>query len=132
MACSIIADGRLCILAQRYLPAIKEGDKRILLVDGEPVGALLRVPGERDHRGNLHVGASAVATALSPRDRAICAQIGPSLRAHGLLFVGIDVIGEHCTEINVTSPTGIQEINRLDGVRIEAMVADAMERYAAP
>ena len=124
----LTGDGRHAILAQRYLPEIKQGDKRVLLVDGEVAGAMLRVPGERDHRGNLHVGASASASALTDRDREICAQIGPSLRENGHLFVGIDLIGAHCTEINVTSPTGIQEINRLDGVRIEAQVLDAMER----
>lgn len=122
-------NGRDAILAQRHLPEISEGDKRILLVDGEPVGALARVPGAGDHRGNLHVGATARRSSLGDRDRAICAQIGPDLRDKGLLFVGIDVIGDHCTEINVTSPTGIQEINRLDGVHIEAMVLDAMERH---
>jgi len=126
----LTGEGRHAILAQRYLPEIKQGDKRILLVDGEPVGALLRVPGEADHRGNLHVGAQARPGELTAGDLAICARIGPSLREKGLLFVGIDVIGGHCTEINVTSPTGIQEINRLGGTRIEALVLDAMERAA--
>ncbi len=128
----LTGDGRHAIIAQRYLPEIKQGDKRILLVDGEIAGAMLRVPGDADHRGNLHVGASAAAGVLTDRDREICAQIGPSLRENGHLFVGIDVIGPHCTEINVTSPTGIQEINRLDGVRIEAQVLDAMERRQGP
>lgn len=127
----LTGEGRHAILAQRHLPEIREGDKRILLVDGEIAGAMLRVPGQGDHRGNLHVGASASSSVITPRDREICAQIAPSLREKGLLFVGIDVIGRHCTEINVTSPTGIQEINQLDGVRIEAQVLDAMERAAA-
>jgi glutathione synthase len=121
-------EGRRCILAQRHLPEIALGDKRVLLVDGEPVGAMLRVPSQGDHRGNMHVGAKVIPATLTPRDREICAQIGPSLREKGLLFTGIDIIGGFCTEINVTSPTGIQEINRLDGVRIEALVADAVAR----
>ncbi len=124
-------DGRVAILAQAYVPGIAEGDKRILLIEGEPVGAMLRVPGPKDHRGNMHVGASVVATTLSAADRAICARLGPGLKAEGLLFVGIDVIGGRLTEINVTSPTGIQEINRLDGVRVEALVVDAVHARLA-
>jgi glutathione synthase len=104
---------------------IVEGDKRIILVDGEPVGAMLRVPSGTDHRGNMHAGARVAATTLTDRDREICARIGPRLKENGLLFVGIDVIGGWLTEINVTSPTGIQEINRLAGIRLEAMVLDA-------
>jgi glutathione synthase len=118
-------EGRTALIAQHYLPAIAEGDKRILLVDGEPVGAMLRVPGADDHRGNMHVGATVQATTLTPADRRICEVLSPRLKSLGLLFVGIDVIGGFLTEINVTSPTGIQEINRLDGVRIEAQVLDA-------
>jgi glutathione synthase len=121
-------EGTTAIFAQRYIPEIVRGDKRIILVDGEPVGALLRVPSKTDHRGNMHAGASVAPTTLDARDREICARIGPQLREQGLLFVGIDVIGGWLTEINVTSPTGIQEINRLDGVRIEAMVLDAAAR----
>lgn len=118
-------EGRRYILAQRHLPEIVEGDKRILLVDGEPAGAVLRVPGKSDHRGNLHVGATAHATTLTDREREICARIGPVLRAEGLVFVGIDVIGGWLTEINVTSPTGIQQVNRFDGVAIEEQLLDA-------
>jgi glutathione synthase len=118
-------EGRVALIAQHYVPAIAEGDKRILLVDGVPVGAMLRVPSAEDHRGNMHVGATVHRTTLSDADRRICAAIGPRLAAEGLLFVGIDTIGGWLTEINVTSPTGIQEINRLDGVRIEAQVLDA-------
>lgn len=126
-------EGRRAVLVQRYLPAIREGDKRIILIDGEPAGAMLRVPGPRDHRGNLHVGATVQATSLTDRERAICAALGPTLREEGLLFVGIDVIGGFLTEINVTSPTGIQEINRLDGVQLERQVMDAaIRRISAP
>jgi glutathione synthase len=119
------------IIVQRYLPAVRQGDKRIILVDGEPVGAVLRVPAAGEARANLHVGGSAVKTTLTGREREICAAIGPTLRKQGLVFVGIDVIGDYLTEINVTSPTGIQEINRLDGVRLETRVWDAIEARLA-
>ncbi len=115
------------VIAQRYLPEVRRGDKRIILVEGEPVGAVLRVPAEGEARANLHVGGKARKSNLTKRDREICAAIGPRLRALGLVFVGIDVIGDYLTEINVTSPTGIQEINRLDGVKLEAKVWDAIE-----
>ncbi len=124
----LTAEGTKSILAQRYIPEIVQGDKRIILVDGEPVGAMLRVPSGTDHRGNMHAGARVAPATLDDRDREICARIGPRLKERGLLFVGIDVIGGWLTEINVTSPTGIQEINRLDGIRIEAMVLDAAVR----
>ncbi|MGH7035859.1 MAG: glutathione synthase [Stellaceae bacterium] len=116
------------IVVQRYLPEIRRGDKRIILVDGEPAGAVLRVPPKGEARANLHVGGKALKTKLSARERAICAAIGPSLRDQGLVFVGIDVIGDYLTEINVTSPTGIQEINRLTGSAIEKLVWDAIEQ----
>jgi glutathione synthase len=120
------------VMVQRYLPQVREGDKRIILVEGEPVGAVNRVPAVGEARANLHVGGRAVQTPLTPRDREICAAIGPSLRAQGLLFVGIDVIGDYMTEINVTSPTGIQEIARLDGVDLSRNIWDAIEaRHAA-
>ena len=123
-------EGRRSCICQAYLPAITLGDKRILLADGEPIGAVLRVPGPEDHRGNMHVGATVQATDLDERDRLICGRIGPLLRERGHLFVGIDVIGGFLTEINVTSPTGIQEINRLTGERLEAKVIDAaVDRY---
>ena len=115
-------------MIQRYIPEIRQGDKRIVLVDGEPAGAVLRVPAEGEARANLHVGGRAVRTELTPRDREICAAIGPTLRAQGLIFVGIDVIGDYLTEINVTSPTGLQEIHRLDGTQIEKLIWDAIER----
>jgi len=116
------------IVVQRYLPAVRKGDKRIILVDGEPAGAVLRVPAKGEARANLHVGGKAAKTKLTRREREICAAIGPTLRDQGLIFVGIDVIGDYLTEINVTSPTGIQEINRLDGVQIETQVWDAIEK----
>ncbi len=116
------------IVVQRYLPAVRKGDKRIILVDGEPVGAVLRVPPKGEARANLHVGGKAVKTKLTRRERDICAAIGPTLRDNGLVFVGIDVIGDYLTEINVTSPTGIQEINRLDGTALEKLVWDAIEK----
>lgn len=115
------------LVVQRYLPEIKEGDKRIILIDGEPVGAVNRVPPEGDARANLHVGGRAEQAPLNQRDLEICEALGPVLRAQGLLFVGIDVIGGWLTEINVTSPTGLQEINRLDGVCLEARIWDAIE-----
>lgn len=121
----LTAGGRTAIFAQQYIPEITTGDKRIILIDGRPAGAMLRVPGAGDHRGNMHVGARVERTALSAADRRICDAIGPRLAAEGLLFVGIDVIGDRLTEINVTSPTGIQEINRLDGTRLEVDILDA-------
>ena len=116
------------IIVQRYLPEIRRGDKRIILVDGEPAGAVARIPAEGDARANFHAGGRARRTVLTAREREICAAIGPALRERGLVFVGIDVIGNHLTEINVTSPTGIQEINRLDGIEIEKRVWDAIEK----
>jgi glutathione synthase len=115
------------IIVQRYLPAVREGDKRIILIDGKAVGALNRVPKEGEARSNLHVGGSALKSELTPRDREICEAIGPTLKALGLIFVGIDVIGAYMTEINVTSPTGIQEIGRFDDVNLAAGIWDAIE-----
>ncbi len=126
----LTSEGRQFILAQRHLPEIALGDKRILLVDGEPAGAMLRVPSARDHRGNMHAGATVHPCDLTVRDQHICATIGPILRAEGQLFVGIDVIGGYLTEINVTSPTGIQEINRLNGTHVERLVWNAVEARA--
>lgn len=120
------------VMVQRYLPEVRNGDKRIILVEGEPVGAVNRVPPEGEARANLHVGGLAQKTELTPREREICASIGPSLRQQGLVFVGIDVIGDYMTEINVTSPTGIQEIARLDGVDLAVNIWEAIEaRHAA-
>ncbi|HYM01369.1 MAG TPA: glutathione synthase [Stellaceae bacterium] len=115
------------IIVQRYLPEVRQGDKRIILVDGVPLGGVLRVPATGEARANLHVGGRAIKTGLTARERHICATIGPALREQGLIFVGIDVIGDCLTEINVTSPTGIQEIDRLDGTSLERDVWDAIE-----
>jgi glutathione synthase len=115
------------LMIQRYEPAVRQGDKRIILIDGEPAGAVLRVPAKGEARANLHVGGTAVKTGLTARERDICAAIGPTLREQGLIFVGIDIIGDYLTEINVTSPTGLQEINRFDGARLEAKIWDAIE-----
>jgi glutathione synthase len=124
--------GRHPVMAQGYLPAARDGDKRILLLDGEVLGALLRVPRANETRSNLHAGGQPARTELTERDHAIVAAIAPSLRADGLGFVGIDVIGEHLTEVNVTSPTGVQEIDRLEGVRLEARIVDWLERRRSP
>lgn len=115
------------IIAQRYIPEVRIGDKRIILIDGRPAGAMLRVPAENESRSNLHVGGQAVKSDLTPREVEICDTIGPELKKRGLTFVGIDVIGDYLTEINVTSPTGIQEINALNGVCLEAELWDAIE-----
>jgi glutathione synthase len=117
-------------IVQRYLPEIATaGDCRIILVDGEPVPfALQRIPAPDDNRGNLAAGARAESRPLNDRDRWLCAQIGPTLRAAGMLFVGLDVIGDYVTEINVTSPTGICELNKKRGVDIGGMLVDAIHR----
>jgi len=115
------------LIAQKFLPAVEKGDKRIILVDGEPVGAINRVPAAGETRSNMHVGGRPEKIGLSDRDREICAAIGPLLREKGQVFVGIDVIGEWLTEINVTSPTGIQELERFDGVNVAAKIWEAIE-----
>ncbi|WP_066827718.1 glutathione synthase [Sphingomonas mali] len=119
-------------MLQAFLPGVASGDKRIVLVDGEIAGAINRVPGEGEFRSNLAVGGSAVKTELTAKEREICAALAPELKKRGLLFVGIDVIGgEWLTEINVTSPTGIVAIERLDGVDVSAMIWDAIEKKVA-
>jgi glutathione synthase len=115
------------VIAQRYLPEVRDGDKRIILIDGEPAGAIDRVPAAGEARANMHVGGKAIKATLTDRDLEICKTIGPALRERGLLFVGIDVIGDYLTEINVTSPTGLQEINAFDGAKLEAQIWDAIE-----
>ena len=120
-------NGRLMIMGQRYLPEIRQGDKRIIALNGKPLGAVLRVPLESETRGNIHVGGQCVKTELTARDREICEALASLLIADGLYFVGLDVIGSFLTEVNVTSPTGIQEINALDGVRLESSVIDFLE-----
>jgi glutathione synthase len=122
--------GQRWVMAQRYLPEGKLGDKRILVLGGEPIGAVLRVPQGSDIRSNLAVGGKAVATELSERDHEICARIAPRLQQDGLHLVGIDVIGTYLSEINVTSPTGIQAIDRLQNIRIENKIVDYIERHA--
>ncbi len=112
---------------QRYLPDVRKGDKRIILVEGEPVGIINRVPAAGEARSNMHVGGRPEPVEMSARDREICAAIGPTLRERGLIFVGIDVIGPYLTEINVTSPTGIREVRRFGGADIAALVWDAIE-----
>ena len=115
------------IVVQKYLPEVREGDKRIILIDGHAAGAITRVPAEGEARANLHVGGRAGPSTLTAREREICEAIGPELKNRGLVFVGIDVIGDYLTEINVTSPTGIQEIGRFDGVSLEGQLWDAFE-----
>ena len=126
------ARSREPLMVQRYEPAVRQGDKRIILIDGEAVGAINRVPALGEARANMHVGARAEKSALTARDREICARIGPDLKRQGLIFVGIDVIGEWLTEINVTSPTGIQEIDRFDGTDLASRVWDAIEARLRP
>lgn len=114
------------LIVQKFLPAVSAGDKRVILVDGAPVGAINRIPAKGETRSNLHVGGRAEKVALTDRDREICARIGPLLREKGQVFVGIDVIGDHLTEINVTSPTGIQELERFDGINVAGRIWDAI------
>ncbi len=123
--------GRRWIMAQKYLPEVRRGDKRILLVDGEPLCAVLRVPAPDDARGNLHVGAKPMATKLDDRDQAIVRALGPWLRECGHFFVGLDVIGGWLTEVNVTSPTGILEANVLYDDAYEVKVMERLEQKIA-
>ena len=122
------ARSREPLMIQRYEPAVRQGDKRIILVDGEPVGAINRVPAQGEARSNMHVGGRAEKSTLTEREREICRRIGPLLRAQGLIFVGIDVIGDWLTDINVTSPTGLQEIERFDGTNLAASIWDSIEQ----
>ncbi|MBV8775554.1 MAG: glutathione synthase [Alphaproteobacteria bacterium] len=119
------------VMVQRYIPEVRNGDKRIILIDGEPAGAVLRVPVTGEARANFHAGGRAGKTALTPRDNEICAAIGPTLRERGLILVGIDVLGDYITEINVTCPTGIQEIGRLNNDNLAAKVWDTIEAKVA-
>jgi glutathione synthase len=125
------ARSREPLMFQRYEPAVRQGDKRIILVDGEAMGAVNRVPAAGEARSNMHVGGRPEKCEMSARDREICAAIGPTLREQGMIFVGIDVIGDWLTEINVTSPTGIQEIARFDGVHLERAIWDRVEAKLA-
>ena len=119
------------LMIQRYEPAVRRGDKRIILIDGEPLGAINRVPAEGEARSNMHVGGRPEPTKLTDREREICRRIGPTLRAQGLLFTGIDVIGDWLTEINVTSPTGLQELARFDGIDLAQPIWDHIEAKRA-
>ena len=117
------------VMAQKFLPEISDGDKRILLIGGKPVPyALSRIPKNSNSKGNLAQGATGKGVELNARDKWICEQVGSKLNDMGLIFVGIDIIGDYLTEINVTSPTGIQEINALDGIHIEQLIWDAIEK----
>ena len=116
------------VIVQRYVPEVRQGDKRIILVDGEFAGAINRVPAAGEARSNMHVGGRPEATTLTAREKAICATLAPELKRRGLIFTGIDVIGNYLTEINVTSPTGIQEVNRFGGADIAAMIWEAIEK----
>ena len=118
-------------IAQAFLPSVSEGDKRIILVDGQPIGAINRRPGAGEIRSNLAAGGTAEKTGLSARELEICAALAPELKARGLVFVGIDVIGGHLTEINVTSPTGLVALDRFDGINSAGLIWDAIERRHA-
>ncbi len=119
------------LIVQKFLPDVSNGDKRVILVDGEAAGAINRVPAAGETRSNMHVGGRPEKIALSDRDREICARIGPLLRDKGQVFVGIDVIGDYLTEINVTSPTGIQELERFDGINVAERIWQAIEAKLA-
>jgi len=117
-------------LAQKFLPDAAKGDKRIILADGEPVGAVLRVPASAEARGNLHVGGTAVKCEVDARDKEIIAAVAPFLRSHGQILVGLDVIGGMLTEVNITSPTGVQHVARLENRNVAAPILDCFERLA--
>ena len=119
------------MIVQKFLPAVAKGDKRVILVDGEPVGAINRVPQAGETRSNMHVGGRPEKVGLTERDLEICRIIGPTLREKGQVFVGIDVIGDWLTEINVTSPTGIQELERFDGTNAAARIWEVIEAKRA-
>jgi glutathione synthase len=114
-------------IAQQYLPDVRKGDKRIILVDGKVAGAINRIPAENDNRSNMHAGGIAAPTELTKREHEICEAIGPELKKRGLIFTGIDVIGDYMTEINVTSPTGIRQVKRFGGADIAELIMDAIE-----
>jgi glutathione synthase len=121
-------EGKEPIIAQRYLPEVRQGDKRLIVLNGAPLGCTLRVPRSDEHRGNIHVGGTCIKAEVTTRDREICREVGPRLRQEGLYFVGLDIIGDYLTEVNVTSPTGVQEIDTLNNMRLEANVIDFVER----
>jgi glutathione synthase len=124
------AEGRVPVMGQRYLPEIRQGDKRVLVLNGEPIGALLRIPRENDNRANIHAGGSSAPGEITPRDREICRVLAEPFKKLGLYFVGLDVIGGYLTEVNVTSPTCVQEINAFNGVELESLIVDFIEKKA--
>jgi glutathione synthase len=126
----LTGEGQKLAMVQEFLPAVSQGDKRILVLDGEPLGAILRVPRGDEIRSNIHVGGRVVPTELTPREEELVRSVGARLRADGLVFVGLDVIGERLTEVNVTSPTGIQELSRFMGVDQAARVIEWTEKNA--
>ena len=123
--------GRDQVVVQKFIPAVSAGDKRVILIDGEPVGAINRIPAKDQVRSNLARGGRAEAVELTKRDLELCATIGPELKRRGLLFVGIDVIGDYMTEINVTSPTGAQQLKRFGGADAAAALWDRIEAIRA-
>jgi glutathione synthase len=124
----LTGEGQRLAMVQAFLPAVSQGDKRILLLDGEPLGAILRVPRQDEIRSNIHVGGNVVPTEITAREQELVRSIAPRLRADGLIFVGLDVIGEHLTEVNVTSPTGIQELSRFTGTDQSTKVIEWVEK----
>ena len=116
------------VIVQQYLADVRTGDRRIILVDGKPAGAINRIPAEGEARSNMHAGGQPTKWQMTAREHEICNALGPALSERGLIFAGIDVIGDYLTEINVTSPTGLQEVNRFDDVSLEAQIWDAIER----
>jgi glutathione synthase len=128
----VTREGKRLAMVQEYLTAVRQGDKRILLLDGEPLGAILRVPRTDDLRSNIHVGGSVVPTDLTPTERAMVQTMAPRLRRDGLVFVGLDVIGERLTEVNVTSPTGIQQLGLFTRSTPEDRVIEWIEQHRKP
>lgn len=126
-----LASNREPVILQKFLPDVRSGDKRVILVDGDPVGAINRVPAANEARSNLHVGGIAEAASLTARDREICAAVGPVLKDAGQIFAGIDIIGGYLTEVNITSPTGIVELERFTGINSAGLIWDAIEAKLA-
>jgi glutathione synthase len=125
---AVTDNGRRLIMAQRYLPEVRRGDKRVIVLNGDALGCILRVPREDEHRGNIHVGGRVEKGSLTSNDRHIVATLAPRLKRDGLYFVGLDIIGDFLTEVNVTSPTGVQEIDALEGVNLSRQVIRFVER----
>ena len=128
---TLTRDGCEAIIAQQYIPEVRQGDKRLIALNGEPIGCTLRVPRADENRGNIHVGGTCVKADITDRDKEICQTVAPFLQRDGLYFVGLDIIGDYLTEVNVTSPTGVQEIDRLNQTCLEAQVIDFAERQVA-